>query len=230
MQRRAKRRIAAIGEIEFDEIRNVLRQERFLLPPGDDASIYVEFAAVYLGIRYFRPPLVASFFPAIRSLDKIDRIIAKDIDAVALLAETRLPGTPDPDELCEAARRAAEALDADPFAEGLEFDEETPRRDRGPRRIPAGQRSERTYLSWTRRAERQAARGNFAGAAIRRARAEQWVPRERAAEAATRLREEIERLVDRLQAALGIEGDDPRPWRESLLALAHQSPRRPVDR
>ncbi len=85
-------------------------------------------------------------------------------------------------------------------------------------------------LDWSRRAERQAARGNFAGAAIRRARAEQWAPRERAAEAATRLREEIERLVDRLQSALGIEGDDPRPWRESLLALAHQSPRRPVDR
>ena len=32
-------------------------------------------------------------------------------------------------------------------------------------------------------------------------------------------------LVDRLQTALGIEDQEPRPWREALLALAHQTPR-----
>ncbi len=73
--------------------------------------------------------------------------------------------------------------------------------------------------------DRQAAHGNYAGAAIRRARAEGWAPRERAAGAATSLRDEVERLVQRLQAALSAEGEDPRPWRESLLALAHQTPR-----
>ena len=57
------------------------------------------------------------------------------------------------------------------------------------------------------------------------ARAEFWAPRERAAEAATALREEVHGLVDRLQAALGIEDEEPRPWREALLALAHQTPR-----
>ena len=72
---------------------------------------------------------------------------------------------------------------------------------------------------------RQAARGNLAGAAIRRARAEFWALRERAAEAATALREEVHGLVDRPQAALGIEDEEPRPWREALLALAHQTPR-----
>ena len=87
------------------------------------------------------------------------------------------------------------------------------------------QRSEKKYLLWSQRAERQAARGNLAGAAIRRARAEFWAPRERAAEAATALREAVHGLVDRLQAALGIEGAEPRPWREALLALAHQTPR-----
>ncbi len=32
-------------------------------------------------------------------------------------------------------------------------------------------------------------------------------------------------LVERLQTALGIEDQEPRPWREALLALAHQTPR-----
>lgn len=218
----AARRIAELGERPFDEIRNVLRQERFLLPCGGDAAVYIEFAAVYLGLRYFKPFLLAGFFPALRSLEDVDRVIAQDIDAAELLEATRLPGTPAPEELCAAARRAAEALDVDPFAEdsggqapsAVQF-----------QRIPVGQRSERKYLSWSRRAARQAARGNFAGAAIRRARAERWAPRESAAEAATNLREEIERLAGRLQAALGITDDDPRPWRESLLALAHQTPR-----
>ena len=69
------------------------------------------------------------------------------------------------------------------------------------------------------------ARGNLAGAAIRRARAEFWAPRERAAAAATALREAVHGLVVRLQTALGAEDQDPRPWREALLALAHQTPR-----
>ena len=221
--------IAQLGEQPFDEIRNILRQERFLLPPGHrcaalvgDASIYVEFAAVYLGIRYFRPFLMASFFPALRSLDDVDRVIAQDIDAAELLAATRLPGTPAPEELCAAARQAAEALDADPFAE------ESSRCDSSAVRFPPRLRRAAVgaeVLGLVAGAARQAARGNFAGAAIRRARAEHWVPRERAAEAATNLREEVEHLVDRLQAALDTADDDPRPWRESLLALAHQTPR-----
>ncbi len=231
----AQRR-AALGSLEFDEIRNVLRQERFLLPPYDDPSTYVEFAAVYLGIRYFNPYLMASFFPALVSLEKVDGVIARDIDAHGLLAATRLPGTPDPEELREAARLAAEAFDADHDhgylpdmvpASGIipGFREEAPPRRHAADWARGRQRSEKKYQAWSQRAGRQAARGNLAGAAIRRARAEFWAPRERAAEAATALREEVHGLVDRLQAALGIEDEEPRPWREALLALAHQTPR-----
>ena len=165
-------RIAQLGERQFDEIRDVLRQERFLVPQpasgcADDASVYVEFAAVYLGLRYFKPFLVASFFPALRSLDDVDWVIAQDIDAAKLLAATRLAGTPDPEELCAAARQAAEALDADPFSgskqcgcssDAVRF-----------QRVPAARRSEHKYANGSRRAVRQSVRGNFAGAAIRRA-------------------------------------------------------------
>ncbi len=217
-------RISALGSLEFDEIRNVLQQERFLLPPYDDLSVYVEFVAVYLGIRYFQPCLMASFFPALESLERIDEIIARDIRTEGLLVATRLPGTPGPDELREAARLAAEAFDADPLAlpPGLQ---EGGSREQAAQGARGRRRSEKKYRSWSQSAARQAARGNLAGAAIRRARAEFQAPRERAAEAASTLRQEVHGLVDRLQAALGIEGEEPRPWREALLALAHQTPR-----
>ena len=42
-------RIREIGEAAFDEIRAVLRQEQFLLPPADDAMVYEEFAGLYSG-------------------------------------------------------------------------------------------------------------------------------------------------------------------------------------
>src|SRR5208282_6098584 len=200
-----------------------LRQERFLLPPYDGPSTYIEFAAVYLGIRYFQPALMASFFPALESLEKVDQVIAQDLRAETILAATRLPGTPEPDELREAARVAAEAFDADP--DGMMADHADEPQQRTTRWARGRHRSERKYVLWSQRAERQAARRNLAGAAIRRARAEFWAPRARAAEAASALRDEINGLVDRLQAALGIAEDEPRPWREALLALAHQTPR-----
>jgi hypothetical protein len=217
-------RVEELGKFPFDEIRNVLQQERFLLPPYNDSSVYVEFAAVYLGMRYFKPFLLCSFFPALPSLDEVDQVIAQDVDAVALLDATRLPGTPEPDELREAARLAAEAFDADPLAEVFEYPDE-PGEKHAPHRIPVGQRSMAKYQNWSQGAVRHTARGNLAGAVARRARAEAWVPREKAAMAATALREEVNHFVERLQAALEIEDDDPRPWRESLLALAHQVPR-----
>jgi hypothetical protein len=220
-----ERRLASLGSLEFDEICNVLRQEQLLLPPRDAQSTYVEFAAVYLSIRYFQPVLLASFFPALKSLEQVDGIIGRDIHADPILDATRLPGTPEPEELRESARLAAEAFDADP----AEMDRDLLGGSYGPpgsaRWARGRHRSEKMYLLWSRRAQRQSDCGNQAGAAIRRARAEFWAPRERAAEAATALREEVHGLVVRLQLALGIEGQEPRPWRESLLALAHQTPR-----
>ena len=137
-------RIDELGEREFDEIRNVLQQERFLLLACDNSAVYIEFAAVYLGIRYFKPFLMAGFFPGLKSLDEVDRLIAKDVDAAALLAATRLSGTPEPDELCDAARRAAETMDADPYS--------------ACPRLSTSKRSEQKYATWSRRADRQAAR------------------------------------------------------------------------
>ena len=89
-------RIDQIGRTEFEEIRSVLHEEKDLLPPGDDLRTYIEFAAVYLELRYFRANLRATYFPAIRDLALIDQLLALDLDADALFAQTRLLGAPDP--------------------------------------------------------------------------------------------------------------------------------------
>src|SRR5262249_8488978 len=84
------------GQAEFDEIRNVLRQERFLLPPRDDRTVYEEFAALFLELKYFASPLLPSVFPSIDNPDAIDSILAEDLDAAAILAATRPAGAPGP--------------------------------------------------------------------------------------------------------------------------------------
>jgi hypothetical protein len=88
-------RIAGIGLTEFEEIRNVLRQENYLFPDADDQAVYVEFAAVYLDLRYFLPDLAAVYFPALRNLEHIEHVLARDIDAAALFQRTRLEGATD---------------------------------------------------------------------------------------------------------------------------------------
>jgi hypothetical protein len=92
----ARARIDKIGQTEFEEIRMVLDQEHYLLPPADDLSVYIEFAAVYLELRYFRSNLRSTYFPAIRDFQVIDDLLAQDLNADELFAKTRLPGAPTP--------------------------------------------------------------------------------------------------------------------------------------
>jgi hypothetical protein len=89
-------RVAQVGAGAFDEIRLVLGQEKLLLPGADDAAVYVEFAALYLELRYFAANLVPIYFPSLGDPERIDRLLARDIDAAGLFHATRLPGAPDP--------------------------------------------------------------------------------------------------------------------------------------
>src|SRR5205823_12924034 len=89
-------RIEQIGHTEFGEIRSVLQQENYLLSPQDDVSVYIEFAAVYLELRYFRSNLRATYFPALHDFEAIDRLLAGDVDSDALFRQTRLTGAPSP--------------------------------------------------------------------------------------------------------------------------------------
>jgi len=203
-------RIRQIGHAEFDEIRAVLAQEAFLLPPRDEASTYVEFAAVYWELRYFAQPLLPRYFPSIEDFRRVEAVLGEDVDAEQVFAATRLPGAPDPKTRAAAGDREA----ADSRAEADSTDSAT----------WAGVPREGAYRRSIRRAEAAAEVGNLVRSAICRARAEQAAPPEHANKARTALKRDVDRQVRRLQVALAIEHEDPQPWREALLALARQAP------
>jgi hypothetical protein len=91
-----RQRIERFSPAEFDEVRFVLGQERYLLPPADEHSVWIEFAAVYLEIRHFTPVAVSQVFPGIAAPQEVDALLAEDLDVPALLAATRPEGAPDP--------------------------------------------------------------------------------------------------------------------------------------
>src|SRR5262249_43995904 len=89
-------RIEQIGATEFGEVRTVLCQENLLPPHPDDLGVYIEFAASYLEMRYFRANLLATFFPAFADLKRVAEVLAQDLDAAGLVATSRLPPPPEP--------------------------------------------------------------------------------------------------------------------------------------
>ena len=93
-----RERIAEIGASTFAEIRMVLGQERLLLPSEaqDETAVFIEFAAVYLELHYFARNLLPIYFPGLDNTAKIDELLARNVDAAALFAQTRLAGAPDP--------------------------------------------------------------------------------------------------------------------------------------
>lgn len=90
-----RERVDAIGQTEFDEIRSVLRQEHLLVPPADEAGIYLEFVALYCELEAFAPRAVEHTFPAITDPAAVRATIRRDIDPEALLASSRPPRAPE---------------------------------------------------------------------------------------------------------------------------------------
>lgn len=185
-----RERIHRIGQTEFNEIRTVLRQEKYLLPPRDDPAVYEEFAALYLDLSWFAASLLPRFFPGIEDLSRIDRLLAEDVDAPALFAATRLTGAPDP--------VAAVDLPDSPEAAGAEALASTP---------PAVSGQQAADLN--ARADRAAAAGNLVRAAIRRFQS--------AAE--SKALAELDRLVERLRSVLHLDDAASDAWRQAMPAL-----------
>ena len=91
-----RQRVDQIGPVAFEEARTVLEQDGYLLPAADEPAVFIEFAAVFLELRRFAPPLVAVWFPAVRDPERIDDLLAQEVPAMELFAQTRPPGAPDP--------------------------------------------------------------------------------------------------------------------------------------
>jgi hypothetical protein len=209
-----KNRIARIGETQFEEIRTVLRQEDYLLPPKDDLTVYVEFAAVYLELRYFVPSLLRSYFPGLEDLYQVDDVLKRDVDGPALLAVTRLPGAPTPNWQADGAH-----------AEHFSFVDPMHELQRPPRRLPAGKRSDRVVAALLAKADRVERVGNLVRAAILRTRAARYAGPEVAQAAREEARGELDRLARRLQAALKFSANEAEEWTRSLVSLIENAAR-----
>lgn len=205
-----RRRIHQIGATAFDEIRTVLRQEDFLLPPEDDLAAYVEFASLYLEFRYFAPSILDRYFPTAESLATMDAVLAQDVDATDLLFRCRLPGAADPQDA------SAPELEEWPAAED-EPEEPLPE---PPEDVP----SRRAFRRLIDRAQRAMAVGNAVRAAILRSRAERVAPDALVPRARALVREALNSLVRRLQKALDLPPAKPL-WKEALAALIEQASR-----
>jgi hypothetical protein len=194
-------RIRRIGMTEIDEVRAVLRQERFLLPPARGGSEvfaeYEEFVALYLELRLFAPQLLPAYFTAIVHPAAVDAILAEDVDAAALFGTTRPEGAPDPGPPPPERHRPPEPTpsltDHPPGA--------------GTRRV------------LTRQADRFEARGNVVRAALCRVRAAVSTQGSKAGVLRAEARQDLEMLAARLQQALGLDDDEAAEWLDALAPL-----------
>ena len=197
-------RIVRIGSVAFDEIRAVLRNDGAILPPRDDRTVYTEFAACFLDLRHFAPALLTHAFPAIERRSAVESVLAQDVDGRALLDRTRLPGAPDP------------RSDERPVAESEQSEYEM-RAFVAPPESPLPERGQSRWLE--RRAEAASAKGNVVRAAILRTRAAPVSGPTRLIAAWA----EIERLVQRLQDALGFDEEEAERWAQALPPLLDHS-------
>lgn len=206
-----RRAIHRIGSAEFDEIRAVLAHDDLLLPTGGENAVYVEFAAVYLELRFFATGFLPHYFPGLKSLETVDEVLLKDVDAEELFRHTRPVGAPEPrdsfvmDEWADFSEEP-DFLLGDTFL----FDE-----------IP----SQLKYRVLMRKSQGPAALGNVVRAAIYHARARRCATPELTSRAESAIKNDVYRLIHRLQAALEIERSSPQHWPESLFALVAQTPR-----
>jgi hypothetical protein len=206
-----KRRIERIGAVEFDEIRTVLAQENMILPPRDDVSVYVEFAAVYLELQRFAWRFLPRYFPGLQDAEIVDELLAEDVDSQKLFESTRLPG-------------AAKPQDRSPLDDKDHWPAEDEDAESSPL-PPVARPSENKYRRYLRRAERPGRLGNLVRAAIWRTRAARWAPPELAAPARAAAERDIAQLVRRLTAAMDLRQRNAQAWTDALLALLEQTPR-----
>ncbi len=197
-------RLRDLGSTEYAEIRAVLQRDEMLLPPRSEAATYVEFAAVFLELLYFAPEQLPWNFPALLQPDRIADLLAQDVDHRALYEATRLPGAD------ERTVRDFDGFGLSDFSGLLEpeVEEADPLRPSPP-----------AYWRLIARAEKAGGVGNVAKAAILRRKAARLALPDRVQESLALAQAELERLVRRLQPALGLREDEVGDWLDALRPL-----------
>jgi hypothetical protein len=173
----ARQRWRQVGDPGRREIVTLLNQEH-CATADDPISLWIEFAAFYLGLRSFNPDKLRVYFPGLRDFLLVDEILAADVDADGLLAATRLPGAADPGSETDRERAGDESAEVEMHC--------PPAHETTRRSAPETRQRARGV------AARAASRGNDVRAAILMARAGDD----------SDARAALDRLVERLRAAL----------------------------
>ena len=195
----ARQRREELGEVEFSEIRDVLLKDDLLFPSPSDRETYIEFAAVYLELRYFAPHEVRLYFPALRDWETVDEIIHQDFDHFSLFERLRnLP------ELVGEEVHASQEIVVDPALN----------QNRARARMTLAQ-----FRAQQAKAERVAATGNSVKAALSHVRAARRAPEGHEEEAHAAALAELRLLTQRLEAVLQFQADETEMWTEALRPL-----------
>ncbi|MCA9035380.1 MAG: hypothetical protein KDA91_09625, partial [Planctomycetaceae bacterium] len=201
-------RIAAIGQVEFDEAHFVLKSEHRLVDSQSRIEGYCEFAAIYLELQRFAPDLLPVWFPSLDGRIHVNEVIANDLDADAIFRATQLVGAPSPDLTPRQIR-----------------DEERLTSTRQDWSLGVGSSpSDRAYLRQMKRRDRALERGNTVGAmTCAMQAAERATTEEKRTSAHQKARLDIEQLILRLRAALQFDEAEVEDWRASIWELATNS-------
>jgi hypothetical protein len=206
-----RERIDHIGQTEFDEIREILKQDDLLLPPGGDRESYTEFVALFLELRYFAPRLLQTTFPSLDTA-RVEREIARDVDA-RLLVERACPEGVDPGQTIALAEGASSTSTGTAMGLPAEAAKYT---------APEGAAAERMMT----KAGVVRATGNRVRAALLHAAVGLGKDPLRVRAAKAREREDLEALGERLKAALRPPpGEPPKPdleWTSLLMILTDE--------
>ncbi len=190
-------RIDQIGQSAFDEIRSVLRSEQMLTRPDDDRNVYAEFVAVYHELQAFCPHLIPLYFPSLPDSEIVLDTIGPECDAKIMLEETRPTDLP---------QDVASNLEVRNLIANSGKDE--------AKTAVSPHRSARHYASLVRQAGKLSDQKNNVRAALVRQVALDVAPEESIDSAKQLLREEIQKLVGRLQSALEMSDAIARSWLE----------------
>lgn len=229
-----RHRIDQLGQVEADEVFAVLKREGFLRSEPNQTDVYIEFAAVFSELKRFQPHCLATYFPAFSDLDRIEELLCQDVDVIGLFEQTRLEGSLEPqpstahlttfEELHEISgwHRDGPSVKSTgtvilPEADAFEWPRLTETAIAGL--VRTGKPNLRAYAKLIRRADKAFMRGNAVAAALLQMRAAQFASAELLDDAVNGALTDIQRLVQRLRAALSFDESATKNWYESLVGL-----------
>ena len=210
-----------IGQVEFDEVQSVLAREHFLMSRADRSEVFEEFCAVYWEYKFFAPHRLPWYFPSLTNFAAVESILRDVFDPAPLLEETRIvasaeAGDEDSDASPASKRdgngRVEPLPAATDVAEAASF-----RADAGS--VGHGTPNVRRFMRHTIAAGRAESRGNTVRAAIQHSRAAPWGNDAERSQAEQSTAEQLDRLTDRLRAALEFDDEQRAAWREVLAEL-----------